>query len=70
MVFTTGRFMSSYLALCSSVVVVFFFSVLFSIVIRLLGKERAGLCASRAFVYFARMSFFYSSWCQGFDCGL
>ena len=41
-----------------------------------LGEERAGLCASRAFVYFARVdffSFFSSSWCQGLagacDCG-
>ena len=41
-----------------------------------LGEEGAGLCASRAFVYFARVkffSFFYSSWCQGLaaasDCG-
>ena len=41
-----------------------------------LGKEGAGPCASRAFVYFAcvGLSFFSSSWCQGLaaacDCGI
>ena len=38
-VFTTGRFMLSYFALCSRVVV-FFFSVLLSIVITSLVEER------------------------------
>ena len=36
----------------------FFFSVIFSNVITPLGEERFGLCASRAFVYFARVIFF------------
>ena len=36
-------------------VLVFFFSVLFSIVITSLWEERAGLCASRAVIYFARV---------------
>ena len=45
-------------------------SVLFSIVITSLGKERAGLCASQATVglFCTRLivSVFISSWCQGF----
>ena len=41
-VFTTGLALLSCLTLC--------FRVLFSIVITSLGEERAGLCASRAFV--------------------
>ena len=57
--FTTGRFVLSHTLLCS---------VLFSIVVISLGKERAGLCASRAFVYLfctrQFLSFFPSSWCQ------
>ena len=60
-VFTTGLALLSCLTLC--------FRVLFSIVITSLGEERAGLCASRAFVFLfcARqcLSFFSSSWCQG-----
>ena len=43
--FTTGCFVPSCLALCFHV-----FSVLFSVMITLLGEERAGLCASHAFV--------------------
>ena len=43
-VFTTGLALLSCLTLC--------FRVLFSIVITSLGKERAGLCACRAFVLF------------------
>ena len=44
-VFTTGVRFEPCLALCLRV-----FSVLFSIVITSLEEERAGLCASRAFV--------------------
>ena len=55
--FTTGRFVLS-LAL---LFVLVFFSVLFSIVITSFGEERAGLCAFRAFVYFARVNFFQFS---------
>ena len=79
-VFTTGRFELSCLALCFSVsfVVVsflfffffFFFSVLFSIVITSFWEERAVylLCASRAFVSFilhVLISVLFSSWYQG-----
>ena len=46
-IFTTGRFVLSCLAVCFRIVI---FSVLFSIVITSLWEERAGLCASRAFV--------------------
>ena len=42
-------------------VLVFFSS--FSIVITSLREDRAGLCASRAFV--CLFCFFFSSWCQG-----
>ena len=42
----------SCLALCSRV-----FEVLFSTVVTSLGEERAGLCASRAIVYFAHVNF-------------
>ena len=45
----------------------FFFSVLFSTVITLPREERAGLCASRAFVYsFYKQPFlsFFSSFCE------
>ena len=53
------------------------FSVMFSKAITSLGKMRAGLCASRAFVYLfctrQFLSFFSSTWCQGLtaasDCG-
>ena len=73
MIFTTGHFMLS-LALFFVIV----FSVLFSIVITSFCEERAGLCASRAFVclFCTRrfLSFFSSSLCQGLaavcDCGL
>ena len=55
-VFTTGRFALSCLALCFCVL-----SVLFtcSIVITSLGEERAGLCVFlvHLFVYFARVNF-------------
>ena len=59
------------------VLLLLFFSVLFSTVITSLGEERPGLCASRAFVYSFYecpfLSFFSSSWCQGLtvacDCG-
>ena len=44
-VFTTGCFVLSYLAICFRM-----FSDLCSIVITSLGEERAGICASRAFV--------------------
>ena len=44
---TTGRFVLSHALLF---VFVFFQSYVFSIVIISLGEERAGLCASRAFV--------------------
>ena len=51
MVSTKGRFMFS---------LVFFFVLIFfspfSIVITSLGEERAGLCASCAFVYFTRVN--------------
>ena len=69
MVYTSGRFMFS---------LVYFFVLIFfspfSIVITSLGKERAGPCASCAFVYFTRVNhcpFFSSSWCQGLaaTCG-
>ena len=74
-VFTTGRFVWS-LAL-HFVLVLLFFSVLFSIVITSFGEERADLCAFRAFVCLFCMrwflSIFSSSWCQGLaavcDCG-
>ena len=54
-----------------------FFSVIFSIVITSLGEERAGLCASPAFVCLfctRQFVFFFSySWFQGLaaacDCG-
>ena len=49
MVFTTGGFILSFAL--SFVHMSLFFSVLFSIMITSLGEERAGLCASRAFVY-------------------
>ena len=44
------------LSLALLFVLVFFLSVLVSIVITSLGKERYGLCSSRAFVYFARVN--------------
>ena len=50
-VFTTGHFVLSCLALCFHV-----FSVLFSIVITSLGEERAGLCASCAFLFILHTS--------------
>ena len=73
MVYTSGRFFLSHDLLFVSV----FFSP-FSIVITSLGEERAGLCATHAFVWLLRtrqcLSFFFSfSWYQGLaaacDCG-
>ena len=68
--FCMGHFMLNLaLSLCV-------FTVLFNIVINSLGEERAGLCASRAFVLHMLISvwsFFFSSWCQvlseASDCG-
>ena len=65
-VYTTGRlmFFKSSLALCPR------FSVCFSILITSLGEEGAGLCASRTFVCFARVCFFFFLLVSRVGCGL
>ena len=69
-VFSTRRFVLSHALLF---VLVFFFSVLLSIVITSHGEEGAGLCASRAFVcVFCTRQFLsvFSSFCsQACDSG-
>ena len=58
-IFYYGAFgVESCLALCSRVL-----SVLFSTVIALLGEERAGLCASRAFVVILHAGLVQSCFC-------
>ena len=54
MVFTSGPFTWSCLALCSRVLFCF---VLFGIVVASLAEERAALCASRAFICLVRVNF-------------